>query len=333
MNIIAGDIGGTKSWLTWVSLQGASITSQFEKIYASADFPSAEDLLQQFIQEAKAPAPEIACLALPGPILPAQAIRLTNLDWVLDQAAIQALLSARQLLCINDFQAAAYGLQTLAPSDCLTLQAGIPLPEGVRVITGAGTGLGLAWQQTANTPPFASEAGHSDFSPATAQQERLLTFVRHNLAHVSWERLLSGPGVNRLYQFCLYDRTGSIPAELRALNGAVVKQKALAGDEIALATMQLLTELYGNWVGNIALHYQPLGGLYLAGGITARIQTWLQSERFLQACLAKGRLSDLVQQIPIYLITNTRLGLQGALLAALQHSHLKHTEDRSNAFE
>ena len=324
MNIIAGDIGGTKSWLVWVSLHGSTITHQCERIYASADFANAEVLLTHFMQEANAPAPDIACLALPGPILPQQAIRLTNLDWTLEHAHIQAILGTRKLFFINDFQAAVYGFHTIKADECLTLHEVTPLAHGVKVITGAGTGLGLSWLQApfnSHAPPFASEAGHSDFSPANAQQERLLTFMRQYFPHVSWERVLSGPGVNWVYQFCLQDITGSIPPELRSLNGAVVNQKALAGDEIALATMQLFTDLYGNWVGNVALLYQPLGGLYLAGGISTRIQNWLQSERFLHACFAKGRLGRLVQQIPIYLITNTRLGLQGALLAATQHSY------------
>jgi glucokinase len=167
---------------------------------------------------------------------------------------------------------------------------------------------------------FATEGGHIDFAPANAQQERLLAFMRKRFSHVSWERVLSGPGVNQVYQFCLQDMTGAIPLELCERGGAAVNSAAQAGDPVAIAAMELFTDLYANWVGNIALLYQPKGGLYLGGGISARIQPWLQTQRFLDACFDKGRMAALVRQMPIYLITNTRLGLQGALAAAMHHS-------------
>ncbi|MBU0653600.1 MAG: glucokinase [Gammaproteobacteria bacterium] len=354
MEIIAGDIGGTKSWLAWAQMAGSKVEVRFEHVYASADFPSAEALMQQFLNDASQPGkPDAVCLALPGSVQSGQPIRLTNLDWVLEHASLQGLLETPRLLFINDFQAAAEGVVTLTPDDYVVLNEGVtphpnpspsrgeglrdsflapPLPlrergpggEGaIRVITGAGTGLGLAWMQADHAGryhTFPTEGGHTDFSPANAQQERLLAFMRQRFSHVSWERVLSGPGVNQVYQFCLLDMTGEIPVELRERNGAVVNSAAQAGDPVALAAMQLFTDLYANWVGNLALLYQPRGGLYLGGGISARIQPWLQTQGFLDACFDKGRMSELVRQMPIYLITNTRLGLQGALEAALHHT-------------
>ena len=332
MDIIAGDIGGTKSWLVWARSTGTgSTTVHYEQVYASADFHSAEHLMQQFLADAHAANTQktsrlsgelCVCLALPGPVQGDQPIRLTNLDWVLEKASLQAVLNTPHLTFINDFQAAAAGVATLTNADYVVLNAASPLPDAPRVITGAGTGLGLAWMQADNAGyyrSFATEGGHIDFSPANAQQERLLNFCRQYFAHVSWERVLSGPGVNLVYQFCLQDVTGTVPDDLRERNGAVVNQAAQAGDPIAIAALQLFTDIYANWVGNLALLYQPRGGLYIAGGIAARIQPWLQTERFLAACFDKGRMAGLVQQIPIYLITNTRLGLQGALATALYH--------------
>jgi len=328
MNVIAGDIGGTKSWLAWVQADAQATTVCFEHVYASGEFVSAEALLQQFLADAQQTvAPDAVCLALPGPVQADQPIRLTNLDWTLEHAALQALLNTPQLLFMNDFQAAAAGVATLTAEDYVVLNAGdsLRLHSGSgepRVITGAGTGLGLAWMQAdanGHYQSFATEGGHTDFAPANAQQERLLAFMRERFSHVSWERVLSGPGVNQVYQFCLHAMTGSLSDELRDRGGAEVNSAAQAGDPIALAAMELFTDIYANWVGNVALLYQPRGGLYLAGGISARIQTWLQTPRFLAACFDKGRMAGLVQQMPIYLITNTRLGLQGALAAALHH--------------
>lgn len=325
MEIIAGDIGGTKSWLVWAQSDGDATRVRFEHVYASADFPSAEALLQQFLHDARLVGrPDAVCLALPGPVQTGQPIRLTNLDWTLQHAAIQTLLATPCLLFINDFQAAAEGVATLTPADYVTLNPRPSPPRtATRVITGAGTGLGLAWMQpdpTGRYHTFATEGGHTDFSPANAQQERLLTFMRQRFKHVSWERVLSGPGVNQVWQFCLQDMTGEIPEALREYNGALVNSAAHEGEPVAIAAMQLFADLYANWVGNIALLYQPRGGLYLGGGISARIQPWLQTQRFLDACFDKGRMSELVKQMPIYLITNTRLGLQGALAAALHHT-------------
>lgn len=326
MDIIAGDIGGTKSWLVWVKVKESVAETCFEHVYASADFPDAATLLQQFMADARQTSkPESVCLALPGPVQAGQPIRLTNLGWTLEKASLQTQLGARQLLFINDFQAAAQGISTLTTDGYVVLNVGeTPEDEGQTcAITGAGTGLGLAWMQpqaNGRYHTFATEGGHTDFAPANAQQERLLAFMRQRYPHVSWERLVSGPGVNQVYQFCLQDMTGEIPADLRERNGAIVNQAALAGDPVATAAMQLFTDLYANWVGNVALLYQPRGGLYLGGGISARIQPWLQTQRFLDACFDKGRMSDLARQMPIYLITNTRLGVQGALAAAMHHT-------------
>jgi glucokinase len=331
MDVMAGDIGGTKSWLAWVETQGAvGFKVRFERVYASADFVSAENLLQQFLADAQASKPDAVCLALPGPVLEGQPFRLTNLDWTLEKTSLQALLDTPQLSFINDFQASAVGVATLTPDDYIPLNPQVPTAGGIRAITGAGTGLGLAWMQVDTSGryhAFATEGGHTDFSPANAQQERLLAFMRQTFSHVSWERVLSGPGVNHVYQFCLQDMTGEIPPDLRDRNGAIVNAQAQAGDPVAVAAMQLFADLYANWVGNIALLYQPRGGLYLAGGIAARIQPWLQTGRFLAACFDKGRMAGLVQQLPIFLITNTRLGLQGAIAAAMYTPHRDANEE------
>ncbi len=150
MNIIAGDIGGTKSWLAWVEAGGQAMEVRFEQVYPSADFASADALLQQFMADAQqASKPDVVCLALPGPVQDTQPITLTNLDWTLEKSALQALLDTPELVFINDFQAAAAGVATLTADDYVVLNPGMG-GEGassVRVITGAGTGLGLAWMQ------------------------------------------------------------------------------------------------------------------------------------------------------------------------------------------
>jgi glucokinase len=320
MEIIAGDIGGTKSWLVWVVGDAyASQKVRFEHVYASADFSDMGALLQRFMHDAAVGcAPDSLTLALPGVVQNRQA-RLTNLDWQLDADQLAAQLSIPAVHFLNDFQAAAVAVETLTAADTCVLNAGQPQAGGIRAITGAGTGLGLAWMQADARgfyQPFASEGGHADFAPANAQQDALLSFVRSALGdgaapHVSWERVVSGTGLAALYRFCASEagQTG----DSQPVDGARIDALAAVGDAVANATLDLFIDLYGAWVGNVALLYQPNGGLYIAGGVAVHLQTRMQSPRFMAACRHKGRMRTVVERTPIHLITNKRLGAQGAI--------------------
>lgn len=331
MEIIAGDIGGTKSWLVWA--RGTDYASQalcFERLYASADFADAGSLLQQFMRDAQmqATSQSIAqtclTLALPGAVYSQQA-KLTNLGWTLDAVDLQTRLGVKTVHFINDFQASATGVTTLTASDLLALNPQPVETLGVRAITGAGTGLGLAWmiadaQGCYRT--FATEGGHADFAPANGQQSRLLEFTRHELrqknlsTHVSWERLVSGLGLDSIYRFCMQEMVGTLPA--LSIDGAHLDKLAATGDSVANATLDLFIDLYGAWVGNIALLYRPSGGLYIAGGVGIHLQQRMQSPRFMAACTDKGRMRGVVERTPIFLITNKRLGVQGAIAFSFQ---------------
>jgi len=334
MEIIAGDIGGTKSWLACVSgTDHASYQVLFERVYASADFGDAASLLQHFMRETQthaklaSVAPQcstLQCLtlALPGAVYSQQAT-LTNLDWTLDAVDLQARLGIDTVQFINDFQAAANGVATLTSSDTLALNPQPVEALGVRAITGVGTGLGLAWMvpdTQAGYRTYATEGGHADFAPANAQQSRLLAFIRDELSqknlpsHVSWERLVSGLGLDVIYRFCVGDMAGT-PSDV-TVDGAALSRLAASGDAIANAALDLFIDLYGAWVGNVALLYRPAGGLYVAGGVAIHLQQRMQSPRFMAACTDKGRMRSVVERTPIFLITNRRLGVQGAIAYA-----------------
>lgn len=331
MEIIAGDIGGTKSGLAWASgTDHASYTVLYERVYASADFADATALLRQFMRDAQTQAkpesltPACLTLALPGAVFTQQA-KLTNLDWTLDAADLQATLGIATVQFINDFQAAATGVATLTASDTLALNPQPVATLGVRAITGAGTGLGLAWMVAdaqGRYRTFATEGGHTDFAPANGQQSRLLDFIRAELtqkklhAHVSWERLVSGLGLDVIYRFCVHEHGGTLPDSM--MDGAVLNQLAASGDSIANAALDLFMDLYGAWVGNVALLYRPAGGLYIAGGVSVHLQQRMQSPRFMAACTDKGRMRGVVERTPILLITNRRLGVQGAIVSAFE---------------
>lgn len=327
MEIIAGDIGGTKSWLVRVAEdEGLNRPPRYEQVYASSDFADMESLLRRFMQDAQFAAPPARMvLALPGAIRGRQ-VRLTNLDWVLDADALQREFGIAEVRFINDFEAAAEGVATLTKNDCIALNEQAVKDGGVRAITGAGTGLGLAWimaQPDGQYRAWPSEGGHIDFAPADARQMRLLEFVRDELdatgaaVHVSWERLVSGQGLGSLYRFCRHEAGAAMPTEA-APDGAAVSTLAAAGDAAAEAALELFVELYGAWVGNVALLYKPSGGLYIAGGVATHLRQRMQSPRFMAACTDKGRMRGVVEATPIFLITNKRLGVQGATRVALQ---------------
>ncbi|MGA9163287.1 MAG: glucokinase [Thiobacillus sp.] len=318
MEWIAGDVGGTKSWLAWVTLEPAGGQHlRFERIYASADFTSADSLLRQFIADAHAPGPpDGLLLALPG-ALDGQRARLTNLDWMLDAAAMKQTLGLREVRFINDFQAAAAGVATLTDADVVALNPQPAEPGGVRAITGAGTGLGLAFMLAdagGHYQSFATEGGHIDFAPANAMQGRLLERLRATYGHVSWERVASGLAMNDLYRFCCAEQGCRLP--LDTLDGAALAARAGSGDAAAEAALDLFIDLYGAWVGNVALLYQPRGGLYIAGGVATHMRERMQSSRFMAAATDKGRMRGVVERTPIYLITCSRLGVQGAIASA-----------------
>lgn len=319
MELIAGDIGGTKSWLAWVTgdAEGGQ-QLRFERVYASASFATADDLIRQFIADAALPAsPDSLLLALPGP-LHAQHSTLTNLDWVLDAADMRASLGIARVRFINDFQAAAAGVATLTDADVVALNPQPAEPGGVRAVTGAGTGLGLAFMLAdagGRYRGYASEGGHIDFAPANAGQARLLEHLRARYGHVSWERAASGQAMGDLYDFCRAEQNAAPPVD--PIDGAALVARADAGDPTAVAALDLFVELYGAWVGNVALLYQPRGGLYIAGGIAVHLQARMQSPRFMAAAADKGRMRSVVERTPILLITNSRLGVQGAIATGL----------------
>lgn len=314
MDWIAGDIGGTKSWLAWLG-QASDDRQQlrFEQVYTSADFDSADSLIRQFIADAGASnPPDGLLLALPGALV-GQRVKLTNLDWVLDAAAMQLSTGIRVVRFINDFQAAAAGVATLTDADAIALNPQAAVPGGVRAITGAGTGLGLAFMvaDAGGYQSFATEGGHVDFAPANALQARLLEYLRTEHGHVSWERAVSGSALKDLYRFCCVEQGRTPPDE--AVDGEALAVRAGSGDAAAEAAFDLFVDLYGAWVGNVALMYQPFGGLYIAGGVATHMLTRMQSPRFMAAATDKGRMRGVVARTPIFLVTCTRLGVQGAM--------------------
>jgi glucokinase len=317
---LSGDIGGTKTLLR-VQAGDAVLLQQS---YPSAEYAGLEDILAVFLREAGHPTVDAACLAIAGPVFGRQ-VQLTNLPWVVDADALAARFGFRALELINDFAAVGHGVAVLTPADMLTLQGGEPEPQGIRVVLGAGTGLGVAWMswQGDGYAVHGSEGGHIDFAPADELQYALLRYLQQRYGHVSYERIVSGPGIVAVYEFLRDSGRGVPSAALAAAidsgeGAAAITRFAGLGEAIAGRTLELFVDTYGAFAGNLALIALPRGGLYIAGGIAAKMAERIQDGRFLQAFQAKGRYEGLMQRIPIHLVTNPHIGLLGAAAVAVR---------------
>jgi glucokinase len=324
MRLLAGDVGGTKTWLALMEPHGGELRTVVEERYDSRAFGRFPDLLQAFLdRHAGTGAIHAACFAVAGPVQ-GDEVRVTNLPWHLAARPVRNILGTPRVRLINDFQAAGYGIDGLHQNDLAVLQGGTRRAGAPRAVIGAGTGLGqgiLVWQ-TDHYEPLATEGGHADFGPTDEEQVELLRHLQRRSGHVSYERVLSGPGLTNIYAF-LRERSPerASPQILQALEsgdaGALISDAALAGtDPLAERSLDMFVAIYGSQAGNLALTCLASGGVYVAGGIAPKILPRLQSGEFMRHFLAKGRMSELLADMPVQVVTNPKVGLLGAALAA-----------------
>lgn len=315
-NFLAGDIGGTKTLLQISATDGTPV---LQKSYPSAGYVGLAEILEDFLREAGVPDIAAACFALAGPVAGRQ-VKLTNLPWEVDADELAARFAIPRASLINDFEAVGHGIAALQPSDLLTLQAGEPQAGGVRLVVGAGTGLGVAWLTRANGSDAVhpSEGGHMDFAPTDALQYELFQYLQKRYGHVSCERIVSGPGLVAIFEF-LRDSGKYVPSArfmgemVRGDAAAVIAQFARQEDEpIACMALELFLQVYGAFAGNLALVALPRGGIYVAGGIAAKIAATMQRGGFLQTFRDKGRFAGLLETLPLHIVTNPQVGLLGA---------------------
>jgi glucokinase len=316
--ILAGDVGGTKT--TLALFDGARLVR--ELTVASRDFTSLEAAIAHFLAAGPAAAVTAVGVGIAGPVIDGRCTT-TNLPWHVDERAVSAAVRGARARLLNDLEAAAHGIFELAEDDLVTLQPGTPRPGNMAVIA-AGTGLGeaLVVASGAGRTVIASEGGHVDFAPRGELEEALLRFLRLEFGRVSYERVLSGPGLHNLYRFLR--ETGFAPesaAVAEALRrddpGMVITQQALTGtDPLCVKTVTMFVSIYGAEAGNLALKVLALGGVAIAGGIAPRILPLLQKGGFMAAFRDKGRLAPLMDTVPVRVAVNPRAPLLGAARVA-----------------
>ena len=316
--ILAGDVGGTKVHLALYDFTDGKLEPTRNKQFPAREYSGLEEIVREFLGTEKATA---ACFGVPGPVRDGR-LRLTNLPWTLDSRELAASLAIEHVFLINDLQANGYGVAELSADQIYTLNEGDPRQMGNRALIAAGTGLGegfLVWNGRSHDP-FPSEGGHVDFAPRTEDEIDLLRFLRQKYnGRISFERVVSGQGLTNVYEFLREVRGVEEPAWLAERlaeeqdPNAVITELALAAkSEICEKAMDMFVSAYGAEAGNLALKILSVGGLYVGGGIAPRILEKLKDGTFMKAFTDKGRLSQLLVNMPVRIILESGTAVLGA---------------------
>jgi glucokinase len=332
MQVLAGDIGGTKTLLAICevgALPGPASAPSIEVLassrYDSRKYPGLGAICRAFAAEVARPMPDFAGFGVAGPVANGRS-RTTNLPWILDERDLAKTLGIRSVRMANDFGALALGIQGVKPRDLVTLNEGVRDPHGPWAIIGAGTGLGEAIATlgaSGSREVLATEGGHTSFAPRTELEIGILRFLAQRHDHVSWERVVSGEGMVNLAEGIAHvtglQMTEALAEAIehdRPNAPAAVTAGAEAGDPLCKHALELFCKLYGAEAGNLALKTLATGGVFVAGGIAPKILPALGDGRFREAFFDKGRMRPLLETMPVQVVLDTEAGLLGAALLA-----------------
>jgi len=352
--ILAGDIGGTKTNLAlyeWTTERTEPIRLES---FHSSDYTCLEEILEEFLTPPKPPIPldavetanpdsddvqkdlppaepiklAAACFGVAGPVMD-NCSHTTNLPWVIDGPCIAKQFDIPHVQLLNDLEATAYGILLLRPDELAVLNPGTPSRKRQALaLIAAGTGLGeaiLFWDGKSYRP-MPSEGGHTDFAPNNDYEIELLRYLRSQYLHVSYERLLSGPGLYAIYEY-IRDTKKNEPTwlaeKIKAGNPAAeISEAGLKGQaEIAKQALDLFASIYGAEAGNLALKALSLDGVYVGGGIAPKLIKKLQDGTFMKAFTNKGRYKRLLSTMPVKVVMNQQTALLGAASVAGALSH------------
>jgi glucokinase len=326
--VLAGDVGGTKIHLGLYRVAAGKLKPLRDRIYPTRDFKSLEDVTADFLAGGESIA--AACFGVPGPVIGGIACPV-NVPWTMEEQALARALGVSGARLINDLEATAYGMLYLKENEIAVLQRGEP--PAVRApfaVIAAGTGLGesaLLPSEGGHWHSVATEGGHADFAPRGRLQVEMMQSLEAKFDHVSYERVLSGPGLVNIYRFVRSLAPGDEPAwlaeQLRQAQepAAVIGEAALKQREPqCLQALEMFVAIYGAEAANLALKFLALGGVFLGGGIAPKILPMLTAAEggFIPAFLAKGRLSELLAKIPVHVALNDAAALNGAAHVAME---------------
>jgi glucokinase len=327
--ILAGDIGGTNARLAYFRNQNGRPALAAEGVFPSREHRGLDEIVTKFV-ETQGARPDVACFGVAGPVRNGR-VETSNLPWTVEASRLADELKLPNAMLINDLEANAWGIPSLGENDLVPLNRVKGTPAGNQGVISAGTGLGeagLYWDGK-RYDVFACEGGHCDFAPRNELEIELFRYLSARFGHVSYERIVSGPGLVNVYRFLRDSGRGEEPPWLTdelAHNdaAAVISRNAVAAKSLlAEHALDLWISIYGAEAGNLALKLMATGGIYLGGGIAPKLVAKLSGPLFMQAFVGKGRMQPLLESIPVKVITNDKIALFGAARYAIAKSNTK----------
>jgi len=323
--ILAGDIGGTNARLALFDVRNGKFNLVTATIFPSRNYSGLDQIVTEFVATSGVH-PAQACFGVAGPVTNGE-VETSNLPWKIQSRRLADELKIKQALLINDLEATGWGVGALSADDLVALTQ-ISSTAGNQALIAAGTGLGeggLYWDGSRHHV-FASEGGHCDFAPANELQLELLGYLHARYGHVSYERVLSGPGLVNIFEFLRDTGRGKVPgwlsAEMKVMDPAAAISAAAIDAKCPMSeqAMDIFVSIFGAEAGNLGLKIKATGGVFLAGGIAPKILAKLATPLFLDAFLSKGRLRHLMEVMPVNVIINDKLALLGAARCALMET-------------
>ena len=320
--ILAGDIGGTNARLAFFDVMNGHFRLVSASVFPSREYAGLDQIVSKFVETSNLH-PDAACFGVPGPVRSGR-VETSNLPWVIESARLADELNLKKTVLINDLEANAWGIATLGPEDVVSLNQVKGNPVGNQAVISAGTGLGeagMCWDGSQHRI-FASEGGHSDFAPRNELEIELFRYLSGRYGHVSYERVVSGPGLVNVFHFLRDSGRGTEPQWLtdQMVHGdpaAAISRAALDGAcALCEQALDLFVSVFAAEAGNLALKIMATGGVYLGGGIAPKMLTKLSGPLFMHAFVGKGRMQPLLEAMPVKVITNDKTALMGAARCA-----------------
>lgn len=319
--VLAGDIGGTKTNLALFKASGDEILPLYNNNYQTSDFSSLTDILALFLKDI--PDPHKFCLGVAGPVLNGHA-KLSNIKWEIDRNELKNHFN-RDFSIINDLEATAYGLAMLNESETVVIHQGKEQIPGNAAVIAPGTGLGQAgvYWDGRFYHPFATEGGHTDFASRNLQDFELYLYLQKQFGHVSWERVLSGPGIIQIYKFLVQElkreESLNLKEKFKDAYDAITISRNVKNCLVCKETMELFIRFLAFESANLVLKHNAIGGLFIGGGIAPSILDLFKEYDFNSYFCQSGRLNDLIENVTVRVILNTKAALLGAAWYGVHH--------------
>ncbi len=324
--ILAGDIGGTHARLAFFEFADGHFKLVSSTVFPSREYSGLEKIISEFLSSSEIK-PDVACFGIAGPVRNGR-VETSNLPWIVESAPLATHLKIPKVILINDLEATAWGIGGLSENDTVALNRIKGSPVGNQAVLAAGTGLGEAgmYWDGAQYHMFATEGGHTDFAGRNDVEIELFRYLNTRFGHVSYERILSGPGLVNVFHFLRDTGRGVEPSwlsdEMSQSDPAAAISKAAVAGKCGLCeqAVDIFVSVYGAEAGNLALKTMATGGIYLGGGIAPKMLSKLSGPLFMQAFAAKGRMQPVLEAIPVRVITNEKVALLGAARCAMSQS-------------